>query len=385
MKALFVVFHGFAAHSGISKKIFAQHAALRRCGVDARLCYIRIDADGRQRRMAGDGSQDDIVVDDFGYGLKAKIAKRLRFAGVTRYIRDNGIDFLYVRYDHNANPALIGWFSRLRRTGVKIVLEIPTFPYDREFDRSAPSRKLKLLADKCFRRSLARRVDRIVTFSDHAAIFGRPTIRISNGVDFDAIPLKEGVHDTAREFRLLGVANIHVWHGFDRVIGGLRNYYAVPRNREVVFHIVGDGIPSLIESYRQLADRYGLGARVVFHGPLSGDGLDALFDRCDFGIASLGRHRSGIESLKSLKNREYAARGIPFVYSERDDDFERMPYVTKAPADDSPLDIEALLRFADSLTMSPSAIRATVEGTLSWEKQMQRVVTGLYHVKPTEP
>ena len=49
MKALFVVFHGFSAHSGISKKIFAQCEALRRCGVDTQLCYIRIDADGRQR------------------------------------------------------------------------------------------------------------------------------------------------------------------------------------------------------------------------------------------------------------------------------------------------------------------------------------------------
>ncbi len=35
------------------------------------------------------------------------------------------------------------------------------------------------------------------------------------------------------------------------------------------------------------------------------------------GIASLGRHRNGITRIKTLKNREYAARGIPFVYSER--------------------------------------------------------------------
>ena len=34
MKGLFVVFHGFSAHSGISKKIFAQCDALRRNGAD---------------------------------------------------------------------------------------------------------------------------------------------------------------------------------------------------------------------------------------------------------------------------------------------------------------------------------------------------------------
>lgn len=52
-----------------------------------------------------------------------------------------------------------------------------------------------------FRRSLARQVDRIVTFSDDAEIFGQKTIRISNGIDFSTIPLKTEVHAIAREVR----------------------------------------------------------------------------------------------------------------------------------------------------------------------------------------
>ncbi len=36
-----------------------------------------------------------------------------------------------------------------------------------------------------------------------------------------------------------------------------------------------------------------------------------------------------IFKIKTLKNREYAARGIPFIYSEIDDDFENMPYIIK--------------------------------------------------------
>ena len=53
MKGLFVVFHGFSAHSGISKKIFAQCDALRRNGADIELCHIEIAPDGTQRRMVG--------------------------------------------------------------------------------------------------------------------------------------------------------------------------------------------------------------------------------------------------------------------------------------------------------------------------------------------
>ena len=307
-----------------------------------------------------------------------EIRKRLCFGGITRYLREEKIDFLYVRYDHNANPALIDWFRRVKQLGVKIALEIPTYPYDQEFAYGRWIARQKLTAEKPFRRSLAKYVDRIVTFSDHVEIFGRPTIRISNGIDFTRIPLKKQVNDISRHVSLLGVANIHRWHGFDRVIEGLGAYYALPRERIVDFHIVGDGNASLIDGFRQAAARHGIEKHVIVHGPRSGAELDALFETCDFGIASLARHRSGITSLKTLKNREYAARGIPFVYSEQDDDFDTMPYVLKASADDSPLDIEVLLRFADSMSMTSAAIRSTIEGSLSWEAQMRTVVRELF-------
>jgi hypothetical protein len=72
---------------------------------------------------------------------------------------------------------------------------------------------------------------------------------------------------------------------------------------------------------------------VILHGKRHGTELDKLFNQCDFGIGSLGRHRVGIQKIKTLKNREYAARGIPFIYSETDSDFDQKPYVLKAPAD----------------------------------------------------
>ncbi len=367
MKGLFLVFHGFSPHSGITKKIHAQRDALLHAGADVRLCYTRITPDGRQQRMI-----DDRVIDDFGCGTWAKAAKRMRYSAVTDYIRREGIDFLYVRHDHNANPALIRWYDRLRRLGVRILMEIPTWPYDAEFARSPLSRRLKLRIDRLFRTGMARRIDGIVTFSDAETIFGRPTLRISNGIDFGSVPLKRGWHDDSCEVRLLGVANLHFWHGYDRVIEGLARYYASAPRRRVLFDIAGEG-PAAAE-YAAAIRRHGLTEVVRLCGPLWGEGLDEAFDRADMGIASLGRHRNGIERIKTLKNREYAARGIPFVYSETDDDFDAMPYVLKVPADDTPLDILALLRFLDNVELTPGAIRATVEQTLSWDAQMARVV-----------
>ena len=210
MKGLFIVFHGFSPHSGISKKIFAQCEALRRCGVDIALCHTEIDADGTQRRLAGDA-----VIRTFGSGLRAKALKRVSYTDITGYIRRERVEFLYIRHDLNANPLLVGWLRSVRRLGVRIALEIPTYPYDAEFREAGRKEKLQLQIDRMFRRAMAREVDRIVTFSDDEEIFGQKTVRISNGIDFDAVPLKTERHDITREVRLLALANIHPWHGFD--------------------------------------------------------------------------------------------------------------------------------------------------------------------------
>lgn len=370
MKGIFVVFHGMSAYSGISKKIASQCAALCRNGIETRLCRLDVSAEGRRRRLVGDQ-----VVSDFGCGMSGRLLHRLSFGELTRYIRREGIGFVYIRYDHNANPFTIRWFRALKHAGVKIALEIPTYPYDSEYRGQPLGFRVGHFFDRCFRGLLMRSVDRIITFSDDSSIFGRPTIRISNGIDFAAIPLKKAAcAQPGGETRLLGVANIHTWHGFDRVIAGMAAYYRTSPERIVRFTIVGDGDPALLESFRRAARENGIAEYVELTGPLSGEALDAAFEQADLGIASLGRHRNGIVKLRTLKNREYAARGIPFVYSEQDDDFDAMPYVLKVPADDSPLDIRNLLRFGDEQHMPPAAIRASIEHTLSWDKQMERVI-----------
>ena len=175
---------------------------------------------------------------------------------------------------------------------------------------------------------------------------------------------------------LIGVAEVHAWHGFDRVMAGIGDYYAHrgEGDPDVVFHVVGGVHPTRMENeFSPIIKKYGLEEKVVFHGTLFGDELTWVFNQCQFAIGSLGRHRSGITVIKTLKNREYATRGIPFIYSEQDSDFDNQPYVLKAPADESPVDIQQIIDFMDRFTMKPAEIRRTVE-PLQWKIQMQRVV-----------
>lgn len=383
-KVLFLVFYGFNAYNGISKKIQYQIDALKEGGLDVRTCYYEVRADGHRQWLI-----DSQVIADLGCGVVAKLRKRLDFSPILRYLESEQIDLLYIRSYHNANPATIRFVKAAKRLGVRILLEIPTYPYDQEYQ--SPKEKLQLAVDRLYRHRFCRYVDKIITFSSDAEIFGRPTICISNGIDFRHIALRHVTrHDLSREIHLIAVAEIHFWHGYDRLIQGLGRYYndindtqneirsshtkPSSNHPEVHFHLVGplSGIREE-QCIKSAIEQWHLDSYVHLHGRQSGKALDDLFDQADFAIGSLGRHRSGITHLRSLKNREYAARGFAFLYSEIDDDFEQQPYVLKAPADESPIDIASVVRFIQNNKFDPQTIRGSIQH-LSWKEQMRKVI-----------
>lgn len=376
MRILFLVYHGFSEASGISKKIHYQVKGLRENGYEVHLCYYDFAENGHRCRYV-----DGQVIKDYGTDAIAGLRQRIDYGCVYDYCKQNHIEFVYARYFQNANPFLIQFFRKLNKLGVKSVTEIPTYPYDQEFAMFSRKQRYELKIDQLFRNRLAKEMSAIVTFSDAETIFGQRTIRISNGVDFDSIPLHQYKAPVDGSIHLIGVAEVHLWHAYDRVIVGIGEYFVKTQNpRMVYFHVVGGVHPN--ERYcsnafhpglQALIDKYGIHNNIVFHGQLFGEELDKVFNQCCFAIGSLGRHRSGITVIKTLKNREYATRGIPFIYSEQDSDFDNRPYVLKASPDESPIDIQQILDFMDKRNFKPEEIRKTVEH-LSWKLQMRKVI-----------
>lgn len=375
MKILFLVYHGFSEHSGISKKIHYQVKGLRENGHEVHLCYYDFSPEGHRCRYV-----DNEVIADYGTGMMAGLCQRLDYTAVYQYCQTHHIEFVYARCFQNANPWLIRFFKRLKKAGIRAVTEIPTYPYDQEFAHFDWKTRMGLKVDQLFREKLYQQMDALVTFSDAKKIFGQRTICISNGVDFDSIPLHQPSANSYQpsELSLIGVAEVHPWHAFDRVMSGIGEYFKNGGQRDVYFHVVGGVHPHRMNSdFLPIINKYGLQNKIIFHGQLFGEALTDVFNQCKFAIGSLGRHRSGITVIKTLKNREYATRGIPFIYSEQDNDFDHQPYVLKAPADESPVDIQQILDFMDHFAMKPEDIRKTVEH-LTWKIQMQRVLDAVF-------
>jgi len=308
--------------------------------------------------------------------------QRIDLSKIAKFAIQNKIEFVYARSFINANPFTINLFSEFKKHGIKSVIEIPTFPYDNEYDGAARKEKLELFVDKLFRKQLAKQTDRIITFTDKKEIFGQKTCCISNGIDFDSIPVKTNKISKGNRIDFIGVAEVHYWHGFDRFIHGMGEYYKNGGTMDIYFHIVG-GIANremhdsqFARGFKDLTHEYNINDKVIYHGQLFGKELDKVFDECEFAIGSLARHRCDIYEVKTLKNREYATRGIPFIYSETDEDFDNKPYIIKAPADESAVDIKKIIDFYEGLNISPEEIRGSIKD-LSWKNQMDKVIKGI--------
>ena len=367
--ALFLCFENLDEIGGITNKILSQKEALQNNGFKTFLSSIKKDQCGNVSFYI-----DEEKLASFKSNFIGKL-KRFDLHFIYEWIKANEIRLLYVRYNRGANPLFVKLFKDLKMLGMTIFLEIPTYPYDKELISKSRFDYIITAIEKKYRRKLAKYIDRIVTFSQDNFIWDVPTIKILNGVDTNSIPLKKETHTAS--ITLIGVASILFWHGYDRVIEGLRLYYNANPKTKVYFNVVGGNMGN--ENYlnlKQKVNQLNLDNYVKFFGELKGKQLDAIFDISDIGVGSLGRHRTGIYTFQALKNVEYAIRGIPFIYSENSPLFDNEAYVMHCPPDDSPINIMGIVDFYNMLSMTPAEIRQNCQSKgVSWDEQFKIITT----------
>ena len=324
---------------GIREKIRKQVAVFRDHGIDLHFWY------------AGDKSEKSRL---FKY-----ISRLPLYRDKYELSREtvNNADFIYVRKPLLINMGLVDLLRRIRTENpkIKILLEVPTYPYDNEV--KGLFQMPYLLKDRYARKNLRRYVDVILTYSDDKEIFGIKTINISNGIDTKAISesldraLEEKPHPDDGTVRFIACAMFDFWHGYDRAIEGLHRYMQDPgADKRIELEIVGDG--PLLGAYKELVGKYGLQKYVRFHGKLQGKDLAEVYAVSDIGLDSMGRHRSGVFYNSSLKGKEYCAYGLIIVSgvkTELDND-GAYEYYFRVPADDSPVDFHEVMDFYRTVT-----------------------------------
>lgn len=355
-KCLYITLQPIIDGDGASDKAFAQRDAIAEIGIESHIVYVK-EFDGLL----------SLYVDD------KKITEISKYVEIYKNLLEEIIllkpTHVFIRYVGMARPCFNSFLSKVKSRGTMIFMEIPTYPYDGEIDLSSFRKAYGTLRERFFRLFLYRYVDKIVTSSLFDNIFKIPTVKISNAPAYKlpvkSIQSREGLH-------MIAVANLAFWHGYDRLIRGMANYYKKPHAEDVNLTIVGKGNLGIFNELVNMVKENSLEDHVRFLGQKKNTELDKFFEESNLAIGCLGCHRKNIYEVKSLKNVEYAMRGIPFVYSESNSDFDQRPYVLRVPADESDIDISQLLVFVKNLSLSPADIHNSVK-EYTWDNQMKKV------------
>ena len=257
--------------------------------------------------------------------------------------------FMYIRRPRFFSKELISFISKTKEKNprIKVMIELPTYPYDGELKK--PLLYPALIKDRRYRKRLKACTDRLTSMAKDEVIFGIETLYIINGIDLSIITQKEPA-PSLEPIHIIASSYFTSWHGLDRFIGGLAEYYKkAGTRRSMVLHVAGKG--SVMDELKAQTKAGGLEDRVVFHGYCNVDELNALYDQSSLAIECLGLHRKDLLLSSSLKSREYLAKGIPFICANDIDVFMDNPvdFCLRVPGDESPVDIDSVLDFYDRL------------------------------------
>jgi glycosyltransferase involved in cell wall biosynthesis len=306
---------------------------------------------------------------------KTLFSQRSHYMALLDFIMTYSITHLYIRYSLS-NPYFLLFLRGCARLGVRVYIEIPTYPYHKE-----SIGKKTLFVDTICSHFLQLYTEAIVTYSHHATIFNIPTIPVKNGIDPSLYPVKTSPFQK-KALHLIAVANINHWHGYDRILVGLNKYYGHTPSFPVTLTIVGIG--DELENLKSYVKSNHLEPFVFFRGFLIGEALNEVFEMADLGVSVLGLHRKGLTHSSTLKSREYLLRGLPFITSSADDDItaELSPFVLQMNADDSPIDISDIVHRYQALIANTELcsdyLRSIAVKQLSWDHQLRPVLDAMH-------
>ncbi len=145
MNALFLINEPIRDFSGIAKKILAQVNALKNLGVTVFLSYL--EENGKYRFTGR--FVDQTLIDKYsGISFFAKLQRRCSYNHLFKFIKANNIQLVYIRYIHFANPFFISFLKKLKSQDIVILLELPTYPYDKEYKNISLPAKLRFYLKK---------------------------------------------------------------------------------------------------------------------------------------------------------------------------------------------------------------------------------------------
>lgn len=371
---------------GVVEKIKGQLLAFKNSGFEIDVLYPR--GDGTLIIESNDGQKKNYEGCRENFSNNSLLSKILRHIKVTFF---GSINFKYCQEDilnakYNAvylrfflpGSDLISFLNNLKVASKEtvVMLEYPTLNV-RTLHQADLPRRISFFFNRKKIDRLNSLTDYIITLTRHSELFEKPAIFMPNGIELGEIePVPVPAFNN--QLVILGVASdINFYHGFDKVIKGLSLYAKNYSQVKVLFRLISNPLSNNLAELRKLAKESGVEEFVCFESPKTRKELAEVYKQVHLGMGTLALHRVGLTDNYSLKHREYAAFGLPFIMSKGDFHFEHSPFVLVEERNEEPLDIQRIVTFYTSLRNRypdyPQEFRKSVEHLITWEAQMKEV------------
>ena len=366
MKILHLAFVD-TSYGQILQKIDQQFTALKKLNPDSHCRVIGIN-------------NHNINLDRFAFNytdlqkVDQEVSRIKYFKACEKEINHYHPDIVYFRYPYFDSYAL-----DFVKAHDQIVFENQTIAeYEFFFGKAEEEKKYGPLI-LGHSRGIVGVTEEILNYELKRAFGSPPGYVMTNGIDVNSLPFIDDKPKT-NEINLYCAAHFAYWHGIDRLIYGLSQY---DMNPPVILHLVGHG-PEL-NTCTELVKKFNLERHIKLYGFLENEKLSQIAQLCDIGVGPLAIHRKGINESCSLKTREFCLRGLPFIYSGKDADFEEtLPFVQQIASTDDPIDIKAIVDFANRVQQNPQIRyqeRKYAIENLSWTVKIRGLIDFLNTIK----
>lgn len=290
------------------------------------------------------------------------------FSRLRREINAMSYDFVYIRF----SPIDFGFerfVKSLKKNNpkIKIILEIPTYPFELEYKAWPQKWYYRLLKTDLFR--ICECFHTVLYIGEEFKCKHIPCKRINNAAEVSEYPLQDYTYEVDT-YHFVVSGSMYFWMGLDRLLSGIAKYHEKKySNKKIIIHIVGSG-PMGLKWQREFGNK----VNIILYDYKDVESVRQIWNKADLGVGTLGAHRKNVYHLSPLKHREYAARGIPFIYAGIDEPFEDKKYLLRVPPNDEEIDISSVLDHIDKLRQIGSNVVGSylrnVAKSLTWENEL---------------
>lgn len=352
---------------GVAIKVHSQIKGLEECGYDVYCAAYGTEGIYLYNR------QEKALLQNYG-----NVHRRvLLLSALLRHLKEQEYGICYIRF-----PYIDWWLKQiikeLKRHHATIYIEVSTYPiHCPSLREDGIAAVLLYRQHKFFSRGLNKYVEKVLYIGNKTdRIFGCTAEAIPNGCDVERYKMMPPMDANREEIVLIAVAGMFAHHGYERLLGGMADYYRNGRPEKVVkVYMVGDG--PMKENYQKAVIENGLIEHIHFTGVKSGEELDALFEHADIAVGPLGLYKENCYQASTLKVKEYLSRGIPFIYACEEIALSaELPYALKVENRPGNLDMGEVLKFWDKIRNEDFRInmRAYAQEHYAWVRIYQKAL-----------